>query len=556
MKKRQSIRTKLLRVTLSLLFIFTVVMGVTSIFVVNKMSKEYSRMMMQKICDQETMRFDSKLNMVKHSVDMIYEYARELYKLEGGVHKIDSEEYMEHIRDLAISVANRTEGAMAFYFRYDPEMVGNGTSGFFWSKKAENTGFQEETPTDILAYDSNDIEHVGWFFEPKKSGEPIWMTPYYNQNLDVFMISYIVPFYLENGDFVGVIGMDIDFNSIMQTAGEVEVYESGRIALVDMSERLVFYSDQNGNASKERLSDTLYHHISTTNNTNTLLEYTQNDGSVSVICCNGLANGMKLLVSVPLREIHESRDALLLWCSFIILLAFVVTLIIISKNTAKIIDPLNKLTEITGKYAQGDWSENYVSHTSDEIQELSECIATMAQTTQTYISRMNYMVRTDGLTGLKNKTCYLEYVSELTVAGDAKDSPYAVVVMDLNKLKNANDTYGHEIGDRLIVEAASYISTIFQHCDIFRIGGDEYVAILRGENFENRRLLCKRFEEQMGYVIPDTDGVRLSISFGMASYGEDGTEYEEIFRLADERMYERKKLMRKVSGKQYHEAKG
>lgn len=549
MKKRQSIRTKLLRVTLSLLFVFTVVMGATSIFVVNKMSKEYSRMMMQKICDQETMRFDSKLNTVKHSVDMIYEYARGVYEFEDQGHEIDSEEYTEHIRELAISVANRTEGAMAVYFRYNPEMSGNGTSGFLWTKKAENECFQEEIPTDILAYNSNDIEHVGWFFEPKRSGEPLWMTPYYNQNLDTFMISYIVPFYLENGDFVGVIGMDIDFNSIMQTAGKVELYESGKIALVDMWEHLVYYSDQNGNAVKEKLSNTLYNHITTINRTNNLQEYTENDGSVSVICCNRLANGMKLFVSAPIKEILESRDDLLLWCSLITLLAFVVTLIIISKNTAKIVEPLNKLTEITDKYAQGDWSENYISHTSDEIQELSECIATMAQTTQTYISRMDHMARTDGLTGLKNKTCYLEYIDNLTASGEAETLPYAVIVMDLNKLKDANDNHGHETGDRLIVEAAVYISRIFQHCDIFRIGGDEYVAILRGENFENRRLLCKRFEEQMGYEIPDTDGVRLSISFGMASYGEDGTEYEEIFRLADERMYEKKKLMRKISWK-------
>lgn len=546
MRKKNSIRTKILRVTLLLLLTFAIVMGAVGIVLVNKLSKEDSRLIMRQICDKETLRFDNKLSAVEQSVDMIYEYAQQLRKIKGYDYDVYSDEYSDLVQNLALSVADRTDGAMAVYFRLNPEMTGDGTSGFFWSKHSEDTGFCEEPPTDILAYNSNDIEHVGWFYTTKEAGEPLWMTPYYNQNLDVFMISYIVPFYLENGEFVGVIGIDIDFNSVMKVAGEVDLYETGEVALVDMSEHLVYYADDSGNAKKEKLSNALYNHITTINKSDELLEVIDPDGKVSVLCCDGLSNGMKLFVSVPLEEINKNRNKLILWYVVISAFMFFVAVVMIQKNTARIIKPLNRLTQITNRYAQGDWTENYISNTSDEIQELSEGIATMADTTQSYIAHINKLARTDGLTGLKNKTCYLEYIEKLVDNRQKDFEAYAVVVMDLNYLKVVNDNYGHEMGDKLIKAAGEYISGIFSHSDVFRIGGDEYVAILQGEDYEKRLDLCREFEQRMDCEIPDAEGIKLSISYGMASYDEDGTGYEELFRLADDRMYEKKKLMKMV----------
>ena len=111
-------------------------------------------------------------------------------------------------------------------------------------------------------------------------------------------------------------------------------------------------------------------------------------------------------------------------------------------------------------------------------------------------------------------------------------------------MKKTNDNYGHMTGDKLICEAGAFISRIFGADCIFRIGGDEFVAILFGETFENRMSLCRKFEEEMDGEIPGLSGLRLSISYGMASYGEDGTEYEALFRAADGKMYEKKKQMK------------
>lgn len=63
-------------------------------------------------------------------------------------------------------------------------------------------------------YDPDDLEHVGWYYIPVKNGAPMWMDPYLNENINIYMISYIVPLFAEDGTSIGIVGMDIDFSEI------------------------------------------------------------------------------------------------------------------------------------------------------------------------------------------------------------------------------------------------------------------------------------------------------------------------------------------------------
>lgn len=541
-KKKESIRVKYLRVTLSALLLLSLAMGFTSIFVVNRLAQTDAEHLMTQICAEETMRFDSKLNLVKHSVDMIYEYIYELNS--NNKSDIFSENQLESVKDFAVSIANKTDGAMAVYYRFNPDMIGDGTSGFFWSRKQADANFVAETPTDILAYNSTDMEHVGWFYVPKESGKTLWMAPYYNQNLDVFMISYIIPVYLEKGEFLGVVGMDIDFNTVMNVAGSVQLYQTGKLALVDLSERLIYYSDANGNAKGEKISNKLYNHVTTINKDSELLQITEENGKGSVICCERLSNGMVLYVNVPVDEIYENRDQLVAFLVGLTVLISAMAIAAVRKSTMQIIRPINKLVEVTGKYANGDWSENYICDSGDEIQELSESIAVMAGKTQEYIATVNSFARIDTLTGLNNKNSYIEWIEAVKSNKDNKYREYALVVMDLNLLKKTNDNYGHEAGDALLYEAGQYISRIFGASASFRMGGDEFVAILYGENYSKRYELIERFEREMDYEVKNAFGMHLSISFGMSECPNEGVDFDELFKIADERMYIKKKQMK------------
>ena len=150
----------------------------------------------------------------------------------------------------------------------------------------------------------------------------------------------------------------------------------------------------------------------------------------------------------------------------------------------------------------------------------------------------------DALTRLGNAKAYQKKIAELEEYENKKRTGnYAVVVMDINNLKITNDQYGHEIGNKLIMSAAECIAECFKNCDAFRIGGDEFVAILEDGSFDNRNNIFNSFiEKAEEYYIPISKGrIELQIAVGMAEYISDkNLSYIETFRMADKAMYENK----------------
>ncbi|MCQ2572929.1 MAG: diguanylate cyclase [Treponema sp.] len=539
--KKVSIRIKILQLALNPLIFLSLILGFSSVILVNRLAKEDAKNLMVQVCEKETARFDNKLNLVKQSVSIIDDYIKEIIKI--GEFKVFSENFEKAIREFSISVSNQTTGARAVYFRYNPEIVGTGTGGFFYIKTSEESEFVEELPTDLFSYSFTDIEHVGWFYVPKASKKPLWMKPYLNKDLNILMISYIVPVYFED-EFLGIIGMDIDFSSLLKAEKTITLYETGNIALVDLADRLIYQPETNEVPYPKKLPNKLYNHITTINKASELLDVSDGVGNESVICCRRLSNGMMLYVNVPKSEIFASRNRLVLFIIILSITILGITIYKVREHTTQIIEPINHLVEVTNYYASGDWSHSYLCESGDEIQRLSESIEIMAKNTQEYLSNLNDLARTDGLTNMKNKTSYLELVKQIKQNRHNNYEEYSIVVMDLNLLKKANDNFGHEAGDALLKEAASYINRSFRHSSTFRIGGDEFVAILVNEDNEKRNQICDHFEKNMNYEFSGSNGIKLSISYGLASYPSDAKDYDELFKIADDRMYAKKKEMK------------
>ena len=130
-----------------------------------------------------------------------------------------------------MNAANNTEGAMAVYVRYNPAFTPP-TSGLFWSKTTLDGSFRRLTPTDFSGFSPEDAEHVGWYYIPVKNGQATWMAPYMNENINVKMISYVIPLYQDN-QTIGVVGMDIDFAILEDLLSSMRVYQSGYAFLAD-----------------------------------------------------------------------------------------------------------------------------------------------------------------------------------------------------------------------------------------------------------------------------------------------------------------------------------
>lgn len=153
----------------------------------------------------------------------------------------------------------------------------------------------------------------------------------------------------------------------------------------------------------------------------------------------------------------------------------------------------------------------------------------------------------DALTGVGNKYAYTR--KEAQVNSDIRAGsvePFAVIVCDLNGLKQVNDTQGHAAGDDLIQKASRLLCECYKHSPVFRIGGDEFVAFLQGQDYEHREELLAELNRQAEQNIRTGEPV---LAAGMAEYGNEDWKMHDTFERADQRMYIRKKEMKTMQEK-------
>lgn len=149
----------------------------------------------------------------------------------------------------------------------------------------------------------------------------------------------------------------------------------------------------------------------------------------------------------------------------------------------------------------------------------------------------------DGLTRLYNRNAFKREVS-----WKIKENPDQIGVMifcDLDNLKYINDTFGHDMGDRLIIRASELFREFsLQGGVVARISGDEFATYLHGfsSQAEARRIVENQFRHNEAFRIemPDGDSARPRFSTGMAWYPDDADHVKDLLRLADFAMYEAK----------------
>ena len=164
---------------------------------------------------------------------------------------------------------------------------------------------------------------------------------------------------------------------------------------------------------------------------------------------------------------------------------------------------------------------------------------------KTYIGKLNDLAYADALTSVHNKGAFDLYMQGLEAELREPEGPkeFALVVFDCNDLKKVNDSAGHDKGDLYLKAACELICRVFNHSPVFRIGGDEFAAVLQGADFRDREDLVRRFDESSLEIRRQTEVVwdKVDIARGLAVYDplEDGT-VNDVVRRADKLMYEHK----------------
>lgn len=154
----------------------------------------------------------------------------------------------------------------------------------------------------------------------------------------------------------------------------------------------------------------------------------------------------------------------------------------------------------------------------------------------------------DALTHVKNSIAYEHEIGELNKMIQKKgDLNFAIVIFDINNLKQINDTYGHTYGDELIRKCSSLICDTYVHSPVYRIGGDEFVVIVTNKDFENRDNLLIKIKEEVAAIhqIAKSPLDDCSIAVGMSTFSKQHDfEYLSVFSRADADMYENKRFIK------------
>lgn len=544
----KSIQTKFIILILGCVLLSSTVIGGVGIVTAKQVIDEDSSKIMSLLCIEKTLNIDAVLSSIEQSVDTLADYA--LVQLDSVEELRTDEDYLqsytEHILSVAINTANNTEGALSVYLRFNPDF-GGPVSGFFWGKAERNGDFQEFAVTDLSKYSPDDIEHVGWYYEPVKSGTSIWMEPYQNQNINVEIISYVVPLYAD-GTTVGVIGIDIDFESVRKMVRDMEVYSSGYAFLADTRANIIYHKNYPAGTSLAKLEDSLQpleQELVNSGKDSRLFSYLVY-GEKRKMALHRLRNGMVLGITAPTAEIDAAKNRMILQTGLASVLLAALSVFLTVFMTRRLVRPLKELNEAAKKIAEGDLSINVTHQTEDEVGMLADSFQQTVNHLQKYIHYINGLAYQDSMTGAKNKAAYQEAATRLDEQSRLGKIRYAVVVFDINGLKAVNDTRGHDSGDTLIINACKIICRVFKHSPIFRIGGDEFAAILDGQDYNRSSELLAQFhraEKDFNRLAhPDE---KLFIAKGIAIYNEEtDTCFSDVFKRADEAMYRNKAVMK------------
>ena len=155
------------------------------------------------------------------------------------------------------------------------------------------------------------------------------------------------------------------------------------------------------------------------------------------------------------------------------------------------------------------------------------------------------MARTDGLTGLLNHRTFMEKLSEEYKRIDRETRPFSILLMDIDKFKNVNDTYGHPVGDVAIKAVASVLKETVRITDfVARYGGEEFTVGMVDTNGRGAELMAERVRKLMENTAVTKIGSRdlmITLSIGVSSYPEDTKNPADLVAMADNALYHAKR---------------
>ena len=159
--------------------------------------------------------------------------------------------------------------------------------------------------------------------------------------------------------------------------------------------------------------------------------------------------------------------------------------------------------------------------------------------TRQMIRPLNDLAHLDNLTGLGNRRLYNSMIDRAFNALDTSNKPFALMVMDLNKFKQINDTKGHDVGDIVLQLSAQRLKEVMRNSDeIARLGGDEFAIVVQESSRKSLQIIAEKISLAIAQPIPyNGEFMAIGVSIGIAIAPLDASNKIDLIRSADEAMY-------------------
>lgn len=346
----KSIKTKIIVSIIVCTLLSSIPIGILSLRNVYQTSNQGAEQELALKCQNEQEQINAQISKIEQSVDTLSSIAMD--KLDFSKFKNNAayvKQYTDSIMSDVVKFGEHTDGAICVYVRYNPDFT-EPTSGIFLTRNSTDEDFTSSTPTDFTMYDKTDVEHVGWYYVPVENGAPLWMDPYLNGNVNIYMISYVVPLYVD-GESVGIIGMDIDFSQITKMVEATKAFDTGYSFLYKPDGSLMFHPTLENGADLEQLGVTadVKAQMCDTANAGVVEDYISNGTKTSAVFY-ALDNGMLVALSAPNSEITAdavSLSAVIIGTGVVCLLICIVLAVILSRSIASPIAGITKVIRQT-----------------------------------------------------------------------------------------------------------------------------------------------------------------------------------------------------------------
>jgi diguanylate cyclase (GGDEF)-like protein len=412
---------------------------------------------------------------------------------------------------------------------------------------------------NLLRTDQFDPRTRPWYRSASMSDAPVWSKIYNDFTSGEPTITLAKSVYRPDHSLLGVVGTDVTLKVLSDFLSTLEISKNSIAYIVDADGYLVATSGQepavkmvNGVPQRKRASEMKTDLISETYKRihDTAAKdrgaqlpgthaYELSKGMVDIAVSSlGEQRGVDwtTVVAVPRSDFMQAVNQGFFQSIVIAVACIVVALTIGLTIVERVVRDIRKLTAAAEKFGNGEPLPVLEIKRNDEIGVLAS----------TFVEMENKL-RFDKLTQVANRESLFSQMNFLQKQAKLYPShkeEFTLLFVDLDRFKFVNDTYGHHAGDQvLVIIAARLRSAIRETDEIARYGGDEFVLLLK----KNKNPIdIESVVEKISSLVEEPIAlenvlVSVGVSIGWANFPEDGTDYIKLLKIADSRMYSRKK---------------